>query len=819
MKTIIRGFITYIIFWGATSFATAQNTNCTIKGQVIENTHQDKLPYATISVETKDKKVIKRLACDGNGFFSVNLPADSTYIFNISSIGYTTARETVKIAAREKRKNLDKIILQEGNELAEAVVEAQKPLIKSDIDKITYNMDADPEAISSNLLDMLRKVPMITVDAEENVQLNGQSNYKILMNGKSSSMLSGKNLKDVLKGIPANTVKNIEVITNPSSKYEAEGVGGIINIITTRKELSGIVGSVGLYGDIRGGVSGNAYISSQINKFTISGNYYGGRYVSGSGDGYWSERENFLSDDFRYNRTDSKSKYNGYNNYLALEASYELDSLNLFSFSTNGYIGNYTNNITQFTTEKNKDYETSREFRNILESENGYGSVSANLDYQHTFNKKDKTLTASYKIDYNPRNSKNNNNIENILNYTPYLQHSKNDASGTEHTLQIDYYDPITEMHQVEGGAKYIIRKNISNSDILLWENDSWLSRPDKINDLDYTQNILGIYGGYVFKYKKTGAKAGFRMEATWNSGVSKRGEERLSDFGNDLFNVIPYVSFSWKLTETQNLKVSYTQRLQRPGIWYLNPYVDDSDPMNISYGNPGLKSEIIHSPSIEYSLFSGKINLNTSWNSQFRNNGIERITYINAQGVKSSTYENIGKRQDHKLNVYISGSFIPKITLYSNLSGGYTDIVSTGENKLHNYGFTYNGFIGVRWTAWKGGSISGSFGFGSPWIMLQGKSGSYYYSSFGVSQNLLKDKLRINLYVNDPFCKFKKTTSRYEDETFNQKTVYRQRRQQISLGLSYSFGKMNVAVKKARRGIKNDDVTGGGQKSGGEGK
>ena len=250
MKTIIRGFITYIIFWGATSFATAQNTNCTIKGQVIENTNQDKLPYATISVETKDKKVIKRLACDGNGFFSVNLPADSTYIFNISSIGYTTARETVKIAAREKRKNLDKIILQEGNELAEAVVEAQKPLIKSDMDKITYNMDADPEAISSNLLDMLRKVPMITVDAEENVQLNGQSNYKILMNGKSSSMLSGKNLKDVLKGIPANTVKNIEVITNPSSKYEAEGVGGIINIVTTRKELSGIVGSVGLYGDI-----------------------------------------------------------------------------------------------------------------------------------------------------------------------------------------------------------------------------------------------------------------------------------------------------------------------------------------------------------------------------------------------------------------------------------------------------------------------------------------------------------------------------------------------------------------------------------------
>lgn len=104
MKTIIRGFITYIIFWGATSFATAQNTNCTIKGQVIENTNQDKLPYATISVETKDKKVIKRLACDGNGFFSVNLPADSTYIFNISSIGYTTARETVKIAAREKEK-------------------------------------------------------------------------------------------------------------------------------------------------------------------------------------------------------------------------------------------------------------------------------------------------------------------------------------------------------------------------------------------------------------------------------------------------------------------------------------------------------------------------------------------------------------------------------------------------------------------------------------------------------------------------------------------------------------------------------------------
>ena len=170
---------------------------------------------------------MSRIASDALGKFTITASAGQNYRLVVSSVGYGTKYVDISLSENEKNKDLGTIKLTESSELSEVTVVAQKPLIKSDIDKITYDMEADPDAASNNALDMLRKVPMITVDAEENIRLNGQSNYKVLVNGKSSAVMSGDNVKEVLKSMPANTIKNIEVITNPSSKYEAEGVGEI----------------------------------------------------------------------------------------------------------------------------------------------------------------------------------------------------------------------------------------------------------------------------------------------------------------------------------------------------------------------------------------------------------------------------------------------------------------------------------------------------------------------------------------------------------------------------------------------------------------
>ncbi len=168
--------------------------------------------------------------------------------------------------------------MEEGVELKEVTITAQKPLVKIDPDKIVYSMESDPEAQANNALEMLRKVPLITVDAEENITVNGQSNFKVLVNGKSSSMMS-TNFKEVLKSLPANTIKDIEVITNPSSKYDAEGVGGIINIITTKKTINGYNGSVSSGVDARGSLNWSAYLATKIKKFSFSSRYYGSQFI------------------------------------------------------------------------------------------------------------------------------------------------------------------------------------------------------------------------------------------------------------------------------------------------------------------------------------------------------------------------------------------------------------------------------------------------------------------------------------------------------------------------------------------------------------
>lgn len=785
-----------------------------VTGQVIEKSSEQSLPYATISVKEGAEKVIKRLATDDFGKFEVELPIETDLTVIVTSVGFKPYEKTFRIGNTDKKTYaLGKLKVQEGVELKEVTVSTFKPLVKNDPDKITYNMEADPEAQSNNVLEMLRKVPLLTVDSDENIRLNGQSNFKVLMNGKSSSMLNGS-LKEVLKSIPANTIKDIEVITNPSSKYEAEGVGGIINIITTKNKLNGVFGSVGANVDEFGGFGGNLFLSSKIDKFSFSGRYFGNRYKRPSNTSE-SYKENFVSEEYRYMESASSSRYDGQSHGLSVESSYEIDSLNLLTLSFWGHLRDSKSKSSAHTEEFDIEKELSRSYTNDYISKSNGGSVSGNLDYQRTFKKPDKSFTVSYKIDCNPSGSNSENNITTLLNYYDYRQKSKNDAMGQEHTIQMDYYDPLTKNHQVEGGVKYILRKNTSDSDIYLWEENQWVYQENRVNDLDYTQHILGLYGGYVYKMKKFSTKAGLRLESTWNDGVFTSTTE--TRFDNNLFNVVPYVTLSYKLKPTQTVKVSYTQRLSRPGIWYLNPYVNDVDPFNIRYGNPNLVSEISHAFNAGYSYFSPKYNVNAGLTYNLLNNGIESVSTINSEGVTTSTYENIGHRQSVGLNLYGSAQFSKKLSLYTNMNGSYVDISAGEDSKLKNSGFSLNGYMGLRWVAWENGSINLNGGLYSPSVLLQGKSALFYYTSMGISHQMLKKKLSLSLSVSDPFWKYKTGSTTLEDESFYSKSTYRNRARSIRFSVSYRFGKMNIQVKKAKRGINNDDVKSGGSSNSGE--
>lgn len=814
-----RVLLIVALFFSATVISKAFSPSeiFQIKGLIADSVSGKGLPYVTISVQNGQKGIIKRLATDASGNFSFTLDTTGIYDVFFQSIGYQTAKKNLALDGKTSQINIGTVKINPGaQKIDEVAVIAQKPLVRTEVDKIIYSTEADPESKTNTALEMLRKVPLVSVDGEDNIQVKGSSNFKILMNGKSSSMLS-QNAKDVLRSLPASTIKDIEVITNPSSKYEAEGTGGIINIITTKKQIEGFMGRVSAGVDSRGGFNTGLYATSKIKKFGFSFNYNHNEFRQPRSESF-SSRENFLSTANRYTETEGQSKYKGNSNMAMGEASYEIDSLNLVSLSFWGYAGNYNGNGTTLSQDFDSNNTLSRKFNNQTLMDIGYGSISGNIDYQRTFKKPDKTFTVSYKLDRSPRTSDNENEINGILNYQSYRQRSTNDASGTEHTFQLDYYDPLTKKHQIESGVKYILRQNVSNSDVFRYDfnTNQWAPDASRINDLDYDQHIFGLYAGYVMKLKKFSVKSGLRAEGTVNDGLFKSTQE--TSFTNKMFNLIPYVTLSQNMDKGQNMKLSYTQRLSRPGIWYLNPFVNDTDPLNISFGNPKLDAEVSHTFDFSYGKFTPKYNFNLSLNSAFTNNTIEQISTMRADGVRVTTYENIGKNQRYGGYLYGMLKVKQKLTINANIGTTYSILESNDGRGLKNEGFNYNGSLNCRYTAWKNGTLSANGGVFSPRIMLQGKSSAFYYNSFSVSQELFKKKLTASLSFSDPFRRRAKYTMSYDDPTFHQEMTSYNYNRQLRFNISYRFGQMKGEIKKARRGIKNEDVKSGGDSTTGSG-
>ena len=787
---------------------TAQSkvSNYQVRGQIVEKISGNGVPFATVIIKNDSIKEKKALACDVSGHFLINMNAPVKYTLTVSSVGYKEF--SIPIILSELKTDLGKLQMEEGVLLKEVTVSAQKPLVKIDPDKIVYSMESDPEAQTNNALEMLRKVPLITVDSEENITMNGQSNFKVLVNGKSSSMMSA-NFKEALKSLPANTIKDIEVITNPSSKYDAEGVGGIINIITSKKTINGYNGSLSSGVDARGSLNMSAYLAVKVKKFSFSSRYYGRQFIQPESRTSIAT-EYFNNTDYHYSTSNGNSSYKGLSNGYTGEASYDIDSLNLISLSFWGFNGSSVNNGFTETQYMNTDNDITRLYHNRIKSSNSFGSLSGNIDYQKTYKKPDKSLTFSYKLDNNPRLMKNTSGVDGIINYPSYSQLSENDAVGREQTFQADYYDPITKKHQVEGGVKFILRQNTSNSEIF---RDN--IKLDNVNDLDYNQYIMGLYAGYLIKWKKLSTKAGLRLERTWNDGNSKTAGIN-TDFTNRLFNLVPYITFSYMPKQGRTIKLSYTQRLSRPGIWYLNPYVNNSDSLNISYGNPALKSEVSHSFDLGYTYFTPKFNFSATASSSFANNSIERISRVESNGATVSTYENIGKDQRHGVNLYFSYRPSAKLNVFFNGGVNYTKLEANTGYSITNKGFSYRGSLGGRWTLWKDGSVNANLGVYSSSIMLQGNSSSFYYTGLGVSQYFLKRKLMLSVSTSDPFWYRKKYNNESKDITFHSYIENSYPAQNVRLSLAYNFGKMELQVKKARRGIRNDDLKSGGESQGG---
>lgn len=827
--------------------AMAQNRTATssfqVKGVLLDSLTNEGEPYATIKIVKKEApaKPLKMMVTNMKGQFQEKVNGTGNFVMTITSVGRNPIVKNFSVKAGEKLVDFGTLYITDAsNELGQVEVVAQKPLVKADIDKIEYNVQDDPDSQSNSLLEMLRKVPLVTVDGEDNIQVNGSSSFKVYVNGKPNNMMSN-NPTEVLKSMPANSIKHIEVITNPGPKYDAEGVGGILNIVTVGSGLEGYTVTFSGNASNRG-VGGGAFGTIKSGKLTVSARYnynYNSqpRSYSYGGQEILPEAVSENSANFEY---EGSRKGHGSFQSGSMEASYELDSLNLIS-ATFGLWGggNKGDNSTDYigTLADGSSLDPIYQYSTFNRYKSSWYSIDGGIDYQRLSRSvAGRMLTFSYKINTRPQTSDSYMEYEMEEGYDPhwadYLnrmknQHNDGEQNTTEHTFQADYTTPIGKLHTFEAGAKYILRNNSSENDRFDETDAGKYGYNEELSSHYKHQNdILAAYLGYGLKVKKVSGRLGVRYEHTIQDVKYLLG--RGEDFRKNFDDVVPSASIGYKLTDMSNLRLGYNMRIYRPGIWNLNPYLDDSNPTYISQGNPNLDSEKSHNFDLSYSNFTRKFNINLSARYSFTNNSIEHIMTLmpdtEIEGLKNptgkevlyGTYANIGKSRRAGLNAYINWNATSRTRIYTNMSGSYSYF--EGADGLRNDGWSFFAFGGAQQTLphdWRIGlNIFGQ----TPWIMLQGKGSSFFSYGLSVNKSFLKKRLTLSAYANNFFKKYMNQDSVTEGEGFISRNYNKFNQQRFGVSVSYRIGELKASVKKAARTISNDDVKSeGGNGGGGE--
>jgi len=785
----------------------AQNTQRPLYVQVSDSVSQLPVHYATILIQDTTDHLIKSMVTNDSGRWNMPLLPIGNYRMRISAAGYRS--KSIAFASKDSTVPvaLETILLSVASkELATVTVTAQPPLVKQEIDRLSFDVQADPENKIISVLEMMRKLPLVTLDAEDNIQLKGSSNFRIFINGKPSALLSG-NVKDVLRTMPASTIEKIEVITIPPAKYEAEGLAGIINIITAKKIDDGYKATINAY--YRLPVAGPGMGSSvSVKKGKWGINFSGGFNIYRSPKQTNGNYRQTTGPPATFLQTDNQQFFDGTYSYAGAELSFAPDSLQLFTLeiNTSNNKRNYT--FLQSSVLADMQQQAMQHFQLNNDGSNHSNGKGAGINYQLGFKKqKNRLLTLSYKFNRFGNGQQNGISIFNAFNYTVPDYYQQNKSRFTEQTVQADYVHPLQAKGSIEAGIKGIMRSN--ESDFRYLSQDSSSGKFNEIaafsNIYNNTQTVWGAYLSFQYGFANWSVKTGLRMEAT---SVHADFISSASSARQHYFNIIPSISLQRKYANNTSLQLGFTQRIQRPGINQLNPFVDRSSPNFESTGNPALRPVLSNNLEIGFSRIR-KLTFIASLSYSFVNNNIQQaVVYQGDTKVTRSFYDNIGKDKTLVGNINITWPLNAQWNI--NLSGtlGYLWFRGMiGGQTVSNSGIKASFRTSVSYSFGKGWRINENLNYYAPFINLQGTTSPYLNPSLSVSKEIKKFTLSAAVvnYFN--------TYLKYEQKTagggFNQVLWYRYFNRSFTVSLNYRFGKLTKQIEKNKRGINNDDLSG----------
>lgn len=813
----------------------AQAPTCKVVGVVADKETGEPEPMVTVCVSHKGLPGggTKKVLADSAGRFEVVLPIlPGAYDITAAMIGRVAVPRQITLAEGDTLKNIGRLYMTDDVKMLKQVtVEAQKPLVTMDVDRLTYDVAADPDAKTLRLSEMMGKVPLISVDGDGNIEMNGTKKFLILQNGRKTAIT--RNPKEVLRSLPAEMVKSIEVITSPGAKYDAEGIGGVINIVM-RSQFEGHLTTLSADAGTTA-YSGSVMTMSKIGKFAFDGNFSYNRLLTPE-ENTTLQRDGYGATGATQLRSEDSSKPQGHTEFAMVNASYEIDSLQMITFSLSG-MGSQQHTMSDEHTGmwnlgSNEAVYSYLRHGNLKNSSlNG----TINLDYQRVGRRNPRrTTTLSYQLSSAPSRNKDITQYSDIVTggmagvadqLQLYDSRSDRDDKTNEHTFQYDFSTPLGQQHTLEVGAKYILRNNESQNDLYdsQGQGAEWTHNGLRSNHYKNRNNILGGYLSYTYRGKVVSVMPGLRYEYTYQNIKYLAGPVGSEgNYSSHYANVVPSLKVNLKVGKSQSLRLEYGKRLSRPSIYYLNPYFNNLNPQNIVQGNSSLEAENSYNLGATYGWFTRKTNLTVSLSYRHLSNGIESYSRIigdggeyfddgkhyAAPGAIYTTYLNVGRVERTAVNIYYKWNLTSKLWVTLNTGVAYVDLKDPSR-QLQNHGWSANADLRLSWRLPADFSLYAILRGDTKNIALQGSTDGLVYNYFTLSRSFLRSKrLVVSLRAADPFHKWLTRTTYTQGTGYHSQADRTYSRQGFSIGISYRLGDMKHSkTKRSMHSIYNGDL------------
>jgi len=778
MKSIINKVLMLALLLAFAQNLFSQTKKTEISGKVIESGGQPVM-FATVAIwDSNTKKAVTGTTTLEDGSFKLISSITDFYI-EISFIGFTTKIIT-DFNVTNGKVDLGTVTLETNStDLEEFEIQAEKSQVEFKLDKRVFNVGKDLSTTGASATEVLNNVPSVNVNIEGEVSLRGSSGVQILINGKPSIMSDDGSS---LGTITADMIEKIEVITNPSAKYDAEGTSGIINIVLKKEEKKGTNGSISL----NVGVPSNNSVGFSLNRRTEKFNLF-----SQFGAGYRSlpkDNENINTNKISNTSvssigTDYRNEY-FYN--MTLGADYHINDLNVLTLSgnfayeieeqpSNTSFKSYSDNVLTSVWKRNGETEaTNPKWQYEMQYQKNFKD-----DKKHVF-----LLSALGKF-FGKTQSSEFNNVTTFGTQASPNQLTETEFGEANYTFKADYTKPFSKKVSIKTGGQYVITDVSNDYTVSDFIGNDWVQDPNLTNLFEYNQKVLGVYGTGAYEKGKWGIKAGVRAENTdLTTLLTNTNQENTQNYTN----LFPSLHSSYKLTDKFSLQAGYSKRIFRPRLWDLNPFFNITNNFSVRTGNPNLQPEFTDSYEVTSIYLRDKTSFNFGVFHRYTTEVIERIsTFQNNVNVTQPI--NLGTNRATGVEFNADYTLNKKVSFRGDINYNFFSRQGT-------YEATSFDFDGDKWTSKLTTKLKLPYDFDfevtgnyqSGYETVQSEVSQNTFMDLGIRKKIVKGKAVVSLSVRDVFASRIQESVIIQDDYYNYR--FGQRGRFIALGFSYGFGK-----------------------------